>query len=178
MFEDNDKEEMDSSDDSFDSEEEKLHLVKSQSNVSRNRAHYGAYKQGNNEKYNQNQKYDRKNKAKYVAVKGQDIQKMLKSSNTEGQVEKVENKKMYEAKKEGQNKYPQKESANKEYEDEECYQDCKVKIKTEENPQEKKGSNNQNVGNNYYKGKKNNKNNYKGGEGEGNKGKKKFVEKK
>lgn len=39
MFEDNAKEEADSSDASFDSEEEKLHLVKSFSNVSRNRAH-------------------------------------------------------------------------------------------------------------------------------------------
>lgn len=80
MFEDNDKEELDSSNGSFDSEEEKLHLVKSQSNVNRNRTHYGGNKQMNAEKYNQHSKYDRKNKVKYVPVKGQDIQKMLKTT--------------------------------------------------------------------------------------------------
>lgn len=64
---------------------------------------------------------------------------------------------------------------NREYEDEECYQDCKVKIKKEEGNEQISGGR----GTNNYRGKhKNKNNNNRGGSGaDGNKGKPKYVAK-
>lgn len=63
MFEDNDKEEQDSSDASsqYDPEIEQLHLVKSNSNVERARGIGAAHKA--------HEKYDRKNKVKFVPMR-------------------------------------------------------------------------------------------------------------
>ena len=57
--------------------------MKSQSNAGRNRSHYvGEAKQMNTSKFNNNSKYDRKNKVKYVAVKGQQINPDSKPINS------------------------------------------------------------------------------------------------
>lgn len=73
MFEDTNKEEQDSSDgssgDEFDSEVEQLHLVKSNSNVSRAR--------GPGTQHHVHQKYDRKNKVKFVQVKESEARSII-----------------------------------------------------------------------------------------------------
>ena len=148
--------EEESSNSDLDSEEEKLHLVKSESNTSRDRAHLGEKKQPFNNKYN------RKGKVNYIPVKQQEAQRIVQKEKAKREYyEKEEAKREHYEKREEVKKKTEKpvyrEKGKKEYEDEECFQECKVKIadikQEEEKKQFKKG---ENYGKNHEKNKKKN----------------------